>query len=181
MQYDFDVNAGYKRQFGVYEMKEQISMLVDGEISSRDAMQLISQLCIDEELGRKWELYHLIGDSLRQHLSYPCNLSKKIEKQLMLEPAIVAPRKLRLRQPLLYLSAAASVAIFVAGTWVVLGGSPSPGQTRLSSEALPSAAANPKADISPYLLAHEEFTPASEIQGAETYIRSVSFQAGASQ
>ncbi|MBU6460040.1 MAG: sigma-E factor negative regulatory protein [Proteobacteria bacterium] len=158
-------------------MNDEISLLVDGEVSAKSASRLIERLVTDEDLRQEWRTYLLIGNALRQHLNCSYDMTDKITRQIMHEPTVLSPRRSRFRQPFLYLSAAASLLMFVTGTWVVLGGSPFTASTSLSG-ALPSAAANASADISPYLLAHEEFSPTSAIQGDEAYVRSVSFRTG---
>jgi sigma-E factor negative regulatory protein RseA len=47
-------------------VKNKVSELMDGELSDREAEKIIAALKQEDLLSHNWEIYHLIGDTLRQ-------------------------------------------------------------------------------------------------------------------
>jgi sigma-E factor negative regulatory protein RseA len=72
---------------------ENLSALIDGEVSSSD--ELIESVKNDKDLMQKWKNYHLIRDGLRQELPPELNfdIADKVAQALKAEPAILAPKK----------------------------------------------------------------------------------------
>ncbi|QXB31512.1 transcriptional regulator [Aeromonas sp. FDAARGOS 1405] len=71
--------------------KEQISALMDGELSDAE---VLNELEMDSDLQDTWGRYHLIGDAMRGDL--PVNLQLDLSDSIMTaledEPTILAPK-----------------------------------------------------------------------------------------
>jgi len=183
-------------------MNEQLSALMDGELSEAEAARLIKAMKNDDALHEAWNTYHVLGDALRTSPQLSSDFNATLMQRLAQEPTILAPQRERLpvantqRFPL---SIAASVAA------VGLVGILALQITRLNQGVLPTqtvavpevqqvalltppqqtavkntvAVANIPAHVkftsatpSTYLLAHQEFAPSY----APAYLRVVSEQ-----
>lgn len=166
-------------------MKEQVSALMDGELADRESDSCVARIRVDAELrAETWDLYHLIGDSLRGHIA-PAVVDR-VRAKLAAEPTIVAPARRASRRGAWYaLSAAASVGAVGLVGWMAL---PlfdlQPGQTdavrvvAATSPAAPPPATVPIAHgVGDYLLAHQRFSPSSQIGGIAPYARTVAEEA----
>lgn len=159
-------------------MKHEISVLMDGELDKDTAQTLITRLKQEDELRYHWSTYHLIGDCLRQRRVFPFDLTHRFNQKLSLEPTILAPRKPVIHNTLVYgLSAvAASVTAVALVAWVALQNIPDrlpanlalnqPAPVKFSYPPIPS-------HFNDYLIAHQEFSPATTIQGMAPYARTV--------
>mgnify|MGYP000948346368 CR=1 FL=1 len=175
-------------------MKEEVSALMDGELSGPESEGCIRRLKQDPEAREAWDLYHLVGDVLRgQHgSSLPASFSERLAQ----EPAVLAPRRSRTgfqRHPAWFaLSAAAGVAAVALVGWMALP-MVSPPQTQIVAAPAAAPAAQPVqqlgvapatapvanvapagSNISDYLMAHQRFSPASAMVGVAPYARTVS-------
>ncbi len=159
-------------------MKQDISALMDGELFEDDALTLLNKLKKNPRESQEWLTYHLIGDALRQP-DYVCrDISAKFHERLQAEPVVFAPRR-RVTQKVRYfaLSAAASVMALALVAWMSM---------QAGTEPAPHiAAVQPQSDVRPasytsangvndYILAHQEYSPSTEVQGAASYIHYVS-------
>lgn len=177
-------------------MKEQVSALMDGEFDGLDCDGCINRLKQDPAAREVWDIYHLIGDSLRGHVGV--SLPASFAERLAQEPTVLAPRRrMSQRHPAWFaLSAAASVAAVVAVGWMALPMITQPQPTPVAQapatlrlvqptqmlSVAPAAASTgvvanvtPVAgDISDYLIAHQRFTPTSAMVGVAPYARTVS-------
>ncbi len=76
---------------------EDISTLVDDEISHRDQKRLLKVIAGENNLLKKYEHYHIIRDALTHQ--YNCqldiNLTDKIRERLKHEPSIASKVKRR--------------------------------------------------------------------------------------
>ena len=150
---------------------ERISAFMDGELEDHEAAGQVRRLKEDSELRVAWDTYHLIGDVMRGEAGYSSRLAVKINARLASEPTVVAPRT---RMPLrnvrrLALSAAASIGGVALVAWLTLFDSPFAPQTQLA--ATPANGA-----VNDYLLAHQQFSPNTAMQGVASYVRTVSGQ-----
>jgi len=158
-------------------MKERLSAMMDDALADHECDHCVKQLKSDPDLRATWDLYHLIGDSLRGHLAP--DVADRVRARLAAEPTVLAPRTRRpARRATWYaLSAAATVAAVALVGWMAL---PlfdlSPGSIPVA-EAPPGVAATatvPTAyGVTDYLLAHQRFSPSLAIGGIAPYIRSV--------
>lgn len=102
-------------------MKSKISELMDGELDSVDADEVITELKKKNDLLNDWETYHVISEILRQPItSFPINVVSRVSERLVSEPTLFTPRVSRAhKRKLITLSAAASCAALVSG-WLVM-------------------------------------------------------------
>ncbi len=94
------------------QKREQLSALVDDELT-HETSSVIDSLLEDSEAKKTWERYHLIGDSLRGHLSESYeNTADRVSSAIASEPTILAPRKKSpdIMKPVMGFAIAASVA-----------------------------------------------------------------------
>ncbi len=76
-------------------MKNKVSELMDGELGNQDAEKTIAALKREDLLYRDWEVYHLIGDTLRQSSNLTTNVTERVNKRLASEPTLLIPASLR--------------------------------------------------------------------------------------
>src|SRR4030065_1783927 len=105
-------------------MKKEISALMDGELFEDEAEGLLDRIKRDSDAHDDWEVYHLIGDVLRQPEHIHCDLSAKVRERMQDEPVVLAPRSRAVKQKMrtVALSAAASLAAAGGVGWAVLQG-----------------------------------------------------------
>ena len=157
--------------------EERLSAMMDDALADHECGHCVKQLKSDPDLRATWDVYHLIGDSMRGHLAP--DVSDRVRTRLAAEPTVLAPRARRAapRATWYALSAAATVAAVALVGWMAL---PlfdlSPGSSIPVAEIPPAAAtaAVPTAyGVTDYLLAHQRFSPSLAIGGIAPYIRSV--------
>lgn len=163
-------------------MKPDISALLDDELELGEASRTIDALRRDKALQETWNLYHLIGDALRQTPDYSPDLSAKVMARLSEEPVLFVPSAQPKRTPLRFaLPLAAAVMGMAAVGWVALSlNSHQPievaGRPRPANEPAATTVAeqSPSGALKEYLVAHQAHSPSSSIQGVAPYVRSVS-------
>lgn len=164
---------------------EKISALMDGELDERQAREQLSRLAHDEELRRCWHAFHLIGDALRGEHMVSRKFERKVSALLGQEPMVLAPKRNTVRRIVAYaLSAAAALSAVALVGWVAFFNNPiSPPPEIAKAPAVSPPASAPATQLanvpsegkmSEYLIAHQEFSPSTAIQGLAPYIRSVS-------
>lgn len=159
-------------------MKQQISVLMDGELFDDEAEAVLNKLKRSPDEHEEWQTYHLIGDVLRQpDHAYP-NISAAMRERLQAEPTVLAPgRRTRRDARWFALSAAASLMALSLVAWMSLqvGSEPQP-QIALQQQSIERRPASFTGNKGDYLLAHQEFSPRADVQGAAFYIRNVAGQ-----
>ncbi|MEQ1532116.1 MAG: sigma-E factor negative regulatory protein [Sideroxydans sp.] len=160
-------------------MKEKISVLMDGEMFEDDAELFFDKLKRHPQTSQDWAMYHLIGDALRQPEHIHRDVSAAFHERLQAEPTILAPQSRAPQRMKHYaLSAAASLMALALVAWMSL---------QIDKEPAPQLAAAQQSDnvVRPasfqsndyqsndYLMAHQEFSPSADVQGAASYIHSV--------
>ena len=166
---------------------EKISALIDGELEGREAQQQFARLKQHHELAHCWATFHLIGDAMRGELSLSQGFGERLTLRLAGEPTVLAPRTVASRRFVAYaLSAAASLSAVALVGWMALFNNPLAPQPELAqvpNTTPPAATPTPSAQLASvpsegrmneYLIAHQEFSPSTEIQGLAPYIRGVS-------
>lgn len=181
---------------------QEISTLMDGELNVDAAEREIARLKADAAARETWDTYHLIGDTMRNHVSAASGFTSRFRARLTAEPTVLAPRTRTSRKVHSYaLSAAASVAAVAVVGWMAFNVmkpdapaselvkapavQPSATATPVTTAnvAAPQPAAAPSAPIAvatpaehvhEYLLAHQGISPTTAIQGVTPYIRTVS-------
>jgi sigma-E factor negative regulatory protein RseA len=159
-------------------MKQEISALMDGELFEDDAGMALDQLKRDSTTRMDWAVYHLIGDVLRQPDHIHCDLSAKVHERMRDEPALLAPRGQVVKQKMraFALSAAASLSAVGVVAWMSLQISPEiVPQLGMQQAALRPANMQIQPGSDNYLLAHQEFSPSTDVNGGASYIRTVSY------
>ena len=124
-----------------------------------------------------WVSYHMIGDALRRNGGPMPGFAARFAARLDAEPTVLAPMpRQSSRLPLAWAVAASVSAVMVVG-WVAVStlGPQSTVVARAREAAtVRSAPGNPQSVSPDYLLAHQEFSPTTQIQGVGPYLRSVS-------
>jgi sigma-E factor negative regulatory protein RseA len=159
-------------------MKQNISALMDGELFEDEIAGSFAHLKQGSEAHKNWELYHLIGDVLRQPDHVTPDLSSAVSLLLKEEPTVFAPRghRIHVQNRNFALSAAATVAAIGVVAWMALQTS-SEISPRMASQSLGLRPANVqiKSNSNEYLMAHQEFSPSTDMNGGASYIRTVAF------
>lgn len=148
-------------------MESRISALADGELDHEEANAILVSAREQTELQQKWNMYHLIGDSLRQTAPLSPDFTARFAGQLAKEPTVLAPgRLLPNRRPLIAFSAAASVAAVSLMAWVALQFNPQSDLGATARAVVPeTSTANTSSEINVngYLTAHQEYSPAVQL------------------
>ena len=154
--------------------KDQVSALMDGELDDIEARIVFERFKQDALARDEWEIYHLIGDSLRQTPVWDDGFSKRFAEKLAAEPTVLAPhRRPALRRPVIALSAAASLAAVSLVAWTAFQLNQPDASTAISTSRV--AASEASHDVNHYLIAHQEYsaTPigtSTAIPGATPYL-----------
>jgi sigma-E factor negative regulatory protein RseA len=160
----------------VVGLKKNISVLMDGELCDEDAEILLRELKWDPAAYQEWESYHLIGDVLRQSDYLPRSISDTFFARLHEEPIIFAPQiKRKSKVDVMAISAIAAGVVVVLLTWlslkVDLGSEYKGNRPPLANGPISSQFA--RAELNDYLVAHHEYSPATDVRGASSYIHNV--------
>ena len=164
---------------------ERVSALMDGELNETQMSQHLAFLKEHPDLIDSWDTFHLIGDVLRGERMLSAECRKGIMQKLAAEPTVLAPRRTRGKKMVTYaLSAAASLAAVAAVGWLAFFNNPLPTPTEIAKAppaitgpAVPSpqlASVPSDGTMNEYLIAHQEYSPSTAIQGLAPYIRTVS-------
>jgi len=160
-------------------MKQHISALMDGELFDDEAEAVLDKLKRNPEGHGEWLVYHLIGDALRQPDHVHADISAALGERLLAEPTVLAPHsRANHRARWFAVSAAASVMALAVVAWL---------SAKVAPEAAPQVAMQQPGNVRPaslsakrgmndYLMAHQEFSPANNVQGAASYIHTVAGQ-----
>ena len=167
---------------------EKLSQLMDGELGEHESRLQIRRLEQDGELVQTWATYHLIRDVLRDEAGIGAGFAQRVCERLQHEPAVVAPHTRLVarvvRHPLPIAAAVAGVAIV---GWLALSQPPpvakppslmtesaAPPASKEVARAVPRPLAPADGQMSEYLLAHQEYSPTTAMQGVASYVRTVS-------
>jgi sigma-E factor negative regulatory protein RseA len=159
-------------------MKQKISVLMDGELFEDEAESLLNHIKQGSEVHQDWEIYHLIGDVLRQPEHIHCGLSAKVRERLQDEPTVLAPRGRAVKQKMrtITLSAAASLSAVGVVVWMSLQISPEVApKMAMRQTALRPVSMQTLTNSNDYLIAHQELSPSTDMNGGEPFIRTVSY------
>ncbi len=159
-------------------MKQDISALMDGELCDEEADLLLGRIRQDEAASKDWQAFHLIGDVMRQPRNLPGNLGAGFYARLAAEPTILAPQPRRQsRFQYFAMSAVASIMAMAFLAWFAMHIDKAQPDVRMQQLAQQPASSTPLAEgenMDDYLLAHHEYSPSTELRGANSYIRTVS-------
>jgi len=153
-------------------MTQDLSSLMDGELSADEAHRAIAACSASEEQKQAWYLYHCIGDALRGQAPRRVEMPGEVFESIRNEPTVLAPkRRTQATVARIAMAAAASVAtVGVVGWLGTQGGASVPAEGPLvaksASPVQPVAnttpvvpAAAPVAvteDVQAYLAAHRQ-------------------------
>jgi sigma-E factor negative regulatory protein RseA len=142
-------------------MKEQISALMDDELSLDGNEHLFAAVKHDGELRGCWSTYHLIGDAMRGNPITSSGFTARVIQKIQAEPAVLAPRNIRReRRPVIWSMAASAAAVtFVA--WVVMQQNPGDSGAPVVEVAQAQSVPQPHPIPSEYLYAHQSAAPSS--------------------
>ncbi|MEO8305901.1 MAG: sigma-E factor negative regulatory protein [Betaproteobacteria bacterium] len=157
-------------------MREHISRLMDGDLDDAECDAACRDLKATDAVA-VWVSYHMIGDALRRSGSPMPGFAARFAARLDTEPTVLAPMPRQSnRLPLAWAVAATVAAVMVVGWAAVSTLDPQPTAVARAREAatVRSAPGNPQSVSPDYLLAHQEFSPTTQIQGVGPYLRPVS-------
>ena len=164
----------------------KISEWMDGELDGNATRQQVERLKQDTELLQVWNTFHLIGDVMRGERALSPDFEHRLSARLAGEPTVLAPRAPAIRRFSTFaLSAAASVSAVALVGWLAYVNNLIGPQTEVAQapDAPKPAAIAPEPQLASvpsdgtmneYLIAHQEFSPSTELQGLAPYIRGVS-------
>lgn len=167
---------------------EKVSALMDGELEDNEAEIQVGRSKNDPAVREAWHTYHLIGDALRGQVELSANVLQRVSSRLADEPTVLAPvNRRRIHAPTrIALSVAASLCGIAVVGWLAINnnafvGDPGSAEfatsTRNNSPAQQTVqvvAAPANNQVNDYLLAHQEFSPSTAMQGMVSYVRTVS-------
>lgn len=162
---------------------ERMSALMDGELGAVEVDAVLAHVTHDEEEREGWQTYHLIGDALRNTYILSSDLASRVSAKLSAEPTVLAPKpRTTIQKMRTYaLSMVASVAAIAVVGWLAFSNNPLAPERPVaqvagiqSSPASATPVVEYDGNVRSYLLAHQEFSPATEIQGVAPYVRTVS-------
>jgi len=159
-------------------MKQKISALMDGELFEDEMGYVFDQIKRESATRKNWAAYHLIGDVLRQPDHIHSDISAKVRERMRDEAVLFAPRGHGAKQKMrtFALSAVASLSAIGVVTWMTLKISPeTTPQMAMQQVALRPASVQIQPNSDDYLMAHQEFSPGSDMNGGAPYIRAVSY------
>ena len=163
-------------------MREEISRLVDGELDDEQFDTACGELKQRDGMAT-WVCYHMISETLRQGApGVAPGLSQKLLDRLDAEPTIVVPRRrFRVERPMTYAWAiAATLAAVTLTGWVAFSvvEPSSAGALAKAREAAQVRGAQFRPAVVPqdYLLAHQEYSPTTPLQGLGPTFRTISVQ-----
>ena len=165
---------------------DRISAFMDGESRQAETQQAILRLKQSDECCDTWKTFHLIGDIMRGDPPLRDDFMARFHARMEQEPTQLAPRMTWRKSAYHALSAAASVAAVAVVLTVVLADNPLKPQALIAAapkidaptvaqgvmQPRPVAAAN-QGKINEYLMAHQEFSPSTALQGVAPYVRTV--------
>lgn len=162
---------------------EQISALMDGELSERELPGVLQRLRKDADLAGRWQRYHLIRDALHGTLPDHVNfdLSARIHDALRDEPVVFAPpRRKRDFRPWLRQAAGMAIAASVAAIAIltfqaVYDESPTmAAKEQAAAEMVAQQPMRTDPRLDAYLVNHNEHSVSTGMHGMLPYVRIVS-------
>lgn len=142
-------------------MKERLSALMDDALEESSVASVLDSVRNDQEALRTWDVYHLIGDSLRGEAGPDGNLAARVISGLESEPSVLAPMPSRSQSSVRMrwlLPLAASVMGVGAVAWVAqtLNGPAAPAAVAQSVQPVVPVSTNVAATGTPLTTASKE-------------------------
>jgi len=160
-------------------MNENISRLMDGEVDAQEFDRICGEMKSPAAM-ETWVCYHVIGDQLRGAHGVSTRFSSRFCAALEAEPTVLAPGAQRARSTQVATAAWAVAATLAAVTVVgwtafsMVDAPPTAVARAREAATVRAAQAKPLPDLpADYLIAHQEYSPSTAIQGMGPYMRAV--------
>ena len=156
-------------------MSEDISRLMDGELEHESLDRVCAGLRAREAMDT-WACYHTIGDHLRNTALHAPGFSERFAARLAAEPTILAPRRSTHPVATWAWAAAAGVAAVAVVGWTALSLTESPPTAVAKARdaaTITAAQVRPQTLPQEYVIVHQEYSPATALQGVQPYLRAV--------
>jgi sigma-E factor negative regulatory protein RseA len=160
---------------------ERISAFMDGESTPAETRDALLHLKQDIECNETFATFHLIGDAMRGEPVLSDNFMSHFHAQIESEPTVLAPRRFPKKHLTLALSAAASLSAVALVTMLAVVDNPLriASISRLEPADSSSPLSRPvtvvnQGKVNEYLMAHQEYSPSTALQGVAPYVRTVS-------
>lgn len=177
----------------------KISMLLDGELKSREALNILNRIRNESLVRAKWMRYNVVSCALKEKAKvFPdtgfCDrVSKALEQEVLFVAAKTSLRKFPLRNPLIATALAASIAAIGVMVWTGFPYSPSPSDSRSNQAGLFLSSQSGNARVLPsksepahrpalpnrlndYLITHNESTYTTGTQTMMPYAQVISYR-----
>ena len=151
---------------------EEVSQLMDGELDAERVEHACHGLR-ESAAMETWVCYHVIGDTLRGCGGLSPGFAERCAARLGAEPTVLAPPPRRAAPAAVAWAVAASAAAVVVVGWVALTTMPEPpAAVATVQQATAVRAADVRRPVeNEYLLAHQEYSPTTAIQGVRPTLR----------
>ena len=151
---------------------EEVSQLMDGELDAEHVEHACHGLRESASM-ETWVCYHVIGDTLRGCSGLSPGFAERFAARLGAEPTVLAPPPRRPAPAAVAWAVAASAAAVAVVGWVALTTMPvPPAAVATVQQATAVRAADVRRPVeNEYLLAHQEYSPTTAIQGVRPTLR----------
>jgi sigma-E factor negative regulatory protein RseA len=165
-------------------MDEKISRLMDGDC---DAAEL-DAACVamkSKDALLTWVCYHAIGDVLRGQRGFMPGFEVRFAARFAQEPTVLAPvaRAPSRAATWAFAAAATMAAVTVVGwtAFTLYAEPPAVVAKAREANSVRAAQLRPSGVPAEFLLAHQEYSPSTALQGVGPYVRAVVVQGDARQ
>jgi sigma-E factor negative regulatory protein RseA len=166
---------------------DKISAFMDGEAAPAESRQALLRLSRETDSRQAWDAFHLVGDVMRGDPVLRADFVERLHERMAAEPTVLAPQARWRAFADHALAAAAALAGVSVVTALVMTSNPLRPQDELAAArktgqpvvaqapepGAPAAAGASVAQVNGYLMAHQEFSPRTALQGVVPYVRSV--------
>ncbi|MDH5285119.1 MAG: sigma-E factor negative regulatory protein [Betaproteobacteria bacterium] len=156
-------------------MNEDLSRLMDGDLLDAEVDRVVGECRRDGALAT-WACYHVIGDSLRGAPAAMPRFSRRFAQTLAAEPTVLAPRRRPPPTASWAWAAAATIAAVAVVGWTAVSLTEDPATAVAKAREAGSVTrehARQQALPQDYVLAHQQYTPATAYHGVSPYVRAV--------
>ena len=153
---------------------EEVSQLMDGELEAERVEHACRGLREASSM-QTWVCYHVIGDTLRGCGGLSPGFAERFSARFGAEPTLLAPPRRQTAPAAAALALAASVAAVCVVGWVAFTTmSVPPAAVATAREATAVRAADARRPVvNEYVLAHQDYSPTTPIQGVRPALRVV--------
>jgi sigma-E factor negative regulatory protein RseA len=153
---------------------EEVSQLMDGELEA-ERLEHACHGLREASAMQTWVCYHVIGDALRGCGGLSPGFAERFSTRFSTEPTLMAPPRRHPAPAAVAWALAASVAAVCVVGWVALTTmSLPPAAVATAREATAVRAADARRPVvNEYVLAHQEYSPTTPIQGVQPALRVV--------